>query len=1322
MTKIVRSGQTGSFDNLNSSQGTVRDQVAAITDAIRQLSGNPEIGPGNTINDPLSAPYVLYVNPYIGSDKFVSGSYSTSGSATERIELQRLECGYSPVRPFKTINRAIIEVGIITAKSYYENPLTNTDLVSIILSPGVSSALNGTGTTSVSEWADGKDPTDAELQAFNPSATGGILLPRGATLCNIDLRKTIVRPMTVPAAADELSDASNRRAIFKVTGAGYYFGLTFMDKVGSTSSHHLLDCFQFASKTELDDFYAKIVQAFGGPNNTGNLDNALAVTRTAEYEIVGPRPASGAQTITTDTTLSASPYIFNCSIRSNYGLCGIFADGARPSGFRSMVTAQFTGVSLQRDLSCWQKYAQNQPQQWGNYFTDYEDFINSDPDDVRMNPVRRSFHIRCINDAIIQEVSVFAIGQGIHHWVQSGGEITITNSNSNFGGCAALAEGYKNVAFVSDSNWNVGSIRVATNLTEKRNNVRKIYLGVIDDSVANDATVIKLSVPISESVTVPGVPASLARDGYSLKSNSYIWVENARGLDYRARLTSTAWNPAQPDVINVTAAFDAEDGISPGDEILNAQGFSTGQTWPGIAGARIYIRRLQDVRSIDERKYSLRVNNTNSLSRTPVRDYILQTSLGSSGIVSRISDSAMLTVAIANSVAPEENGVIRSASVELRRSNPTRNWSAGQLYRAGDCVSYQGKKWSCTTENSDSSFSPSKWEQAYVHMESTYNPEDFLKNTQPAIIFDNDTDANDNTATCGYNLSTVWSSDPVIQAQYRSATDYLGVHSFLTSIGFSSANAHTILLPKTSSTRERNPNTPLDGLAAPSGAATGWDNWPVEFRRPSNIRLFGHAWEWAGTLNYTKALPEYQLELGAVNKFTYYFTNKNGGRVYASGFNEEGLLVTPQGLQDLATGNEIAFESIGDSNVPIDEIAFPTFFDQLAANKLTVNSELNLSSSVITGSPNWEGGFGEVLPELPVANTTTRGIIEIATGLEAREFLRDDLVITPKTLIEALGDAVKSVVNLRVSLSASKPVPSTNQLNSTNIYIHPFNGNEIALYSTASLRWQVVRFSGVQTFSMSSASSANTNYDIYLYNNGTALSPVLAVEFVAWNSSTSPPARGSQDGVIVRNGNPARRLVGVVRTTTAGTSTIDLGGTIYGDAAPENPKSSSFPRIYLANYYNIYDARACYFFGTGWNVQTGGWEPAPASIYSTTPRISWVQAGETLVTAFLDIYNNPFSAGNIKIDGAIAYVAPGINNSSDPPNDAFFGECMYDNATATSQWSRSASSSDPDTSSPLRLGLNEIYYLYQQFPGAGGDGKSLINEHPRHGMIVNVKV
>ena len=49
-------------------------QIDALNDAVRQLGGNPEIEGGvSTINDPLSAPYVLHVDAYIGSDKFVSG-------------------------------------------------------------------------------------------------------------------------------------------------------------------------------------------------------------------------------------------------------------------------------------------------------------------------------------------------------------------------------------------------------------------------------------------------------------------------------------------------------------------------------------------------------------------------------------------------------------------------------------------------------------------------------------------------------------------------------------------------------------------------------------------------------------------------------------------------------------------------------------------------------------------------------------------------------------------------------------------------------------------------------------------------------------------------------------------------------------------------------------------------------------------------------------------------------------------------------------------------------------------------------------------------
>lgn len=1291
-------------------QQRAKEQLSAVVDGLKQLVGDANIAFGNTEPaDPLNSPYILYVNPYIGSDRFVAGSYNSfeepagatadaiSAAKRRRLDNQRLACGYSPQRPFKTLNRAIIETGIITAKSYYEAPLGNNDLVSIVLSPGAMNVLNGNGTSLVPEWEDGKIPTDAELQAFNPVATGGILLPRGCSVVAVssDLRKTILRPLSVPSPADEASDTSNRRSIFKVTGTGYYWGLTFMDKVGFASSHHLLHCFEFGSQAELDEFYTKIRAAFGGANNTGGLDPALAVTRNAEFEIVGPRPASGNQDINTDTTVSASPYIFNCSIRSNYGLCGVFADGAKPNGFRSMVLAQFTGVSMQRDLSCWQKYQSNQEPAWGSYFTSYADYINSDPNDVRMHPLRRSFHIRAINDAIMQEVSVFAIGQAIHHWVQSGGELTITNSNSNFGGCAALAQGYKNVAFAADSNWNVGSIRVATNLAEKRNNVRKIYLGTVAATTANNATTITLVEALEPGLNNPLI---LERDGYSLPAGSYIWVENPRGADYRALLATTPWSGANADRIVVTAAFQNEDDTTPGQAITNAQGFDTGQTWPPLAGARIYIRRLQDVRTIDERRYSLRCNSTAARARTPVRDYVLQTTPGTGGIVSVIPDNQLLVVAEASNVAAQGSGVQRSASVEIRRMNADNLWTSGNLYRPGDTVRYINKSWSCKTRNIDIIFDPNKWEQAYVHMEEAYRPEDYWKNTQPTIIFDNDSDPNDQTLTCGYNLTTVWETDAVIQRQYRSAVDYLGVHSLLVSLGFSAANAHTILLPMVKATRERNPQSGLDGIAAPTGAANAWNNWAIQFRRPSNIRLFGHAWEWSGFLNYTKSLPEYQLDLGPINKFTYFFTNQNGGRVYGSGFNEEGFLVTPQGLQNLATGTEISFEAIGEPEIPIDEVAFPTNFDQLSANKLLVNTETNLNG-VVRGSPSWDGGYGGVLPPLPNATPTQRGIIQLATGQEVQEFLREDLAVTPATLIEALGDAVKSVVNLRLSLSSSSAVPSGSQLNATSLFLHPYNGNEVALFSQALQRWQLIRFTGVQNFSLATANLANTNYDIYIYNRGTTLNPIIGIEYVAWNNDQTPPTRDNQNGILVRNGNPARRLIGVLRTTSAGTSTMDLGGTILG------VNSASFPKLYLSNLYNLYDARAVYFFGDRWNQPVSSWSVVPPSVYAIAPRVSWVQSSNTLVTAFLDIYNNPQEGGNPSFNGAIAYVAPGINTISGPPEDAFYGECQHENSTAGSQWARS-----------LNSGLNSIYYLYRQID------ISAINEHPAHGMIVIVKI
>ena len=1017
MAKIVRGGQTGSLDHINSSQATFRAQISALADAVRQLGGNAEIGTGAITNDPLNAPYVLYVNPYTGSDTFVGGNYSTGGSATQRIELQRLECGYSEARPFKTINRAIIEAGIITAKSFYESPLTNNDLVSIILAPGVYTIYNGTGATSVAEWAATKNPTTDELAEFNPVLTGGVILPRGVSLCGLDLRKTILRPHAVPAVADEAVDAANRRAIFKVTGTGYYFGFSFMDKAGSTSSHHLLHAFEFAGQTELDSFYTKIRQAFGGANNTGGLDNTLAVSRTSEYEIVGPQPPAGSQTVNTDTTLSASPYIFNCSIRSNYGLCGVYADGAKTSGFRSLVIAQFTGVSLQRDLSCWQKYDSGQDTKWSSsYFTDYADYISTAPDNVRMHPSRRSFHIRAVNNAVIQEVSVFAIGQGVHHWTQSGGEITITNSNSNFGGCAAISEGYRTVATAGDSDWTISRLRVATNLTDKQNNVQRIYLGTISAVTSNTIT---LTNALGESTTVPGVPDVVASKGYTFRNGSRVWVENPLGADWSSTFTSSAWSNATPAVLNIGAALQNQDGDAPAvvDNVSSA------------VGKRVYIRRLVDTRTPDERRYSLRLNNTAQGRRTPVRDYVLQVDVGGTSINSELSTSQVLTVTQTGKLPVSGQGVYSSVEVVLRRGNTSVTWASGGLYKRGDTVKRNGKHFTCIQDNGDTNFDAAKWQESFVHMPSDYNTEDFYKNEVPIVTFDNDTAITEESTTLGYNLTTVWTTDSLIQAQYRAGADYKALHLLLTALGFTSNQAHAILVPKPAASRERDPSSSTDmGGYVPSGAANALANWPVEFRRPSVIRLFGHAWEWAGYLNYTKAIPNYQGDLSPQNKFTYYFTDVDGGRVYATGFNEEGFQVSPRGLEDLATGNTLTVEDLGSSDVTIQ--AQTKFKDATLEGQTKISGALDLAD---VNSLEWPSTFN--------ATTTQAGVGEIASIDE----LKNAPNVSTDSALNSAGSQFVTAAGLNFWKSYNRIL--TQRETSADFYVVPDNAVVGGTYS-----------------------------------------------------------------------------------------------------------------------------------------------------------------------------------------------------------------------------------------------------------------------------------
>ena len=75
-----------------------------------------------------------------------------------------------------------------------------------------------------------------------------------------------------------------------------------------------------------------------------------------EIKTVGVDVQNAFVTVETDTVNGASPYIFNISLRSVFGMNGMHAEGSKATGFRSMVVAQFTGVSLQKDDRAFVKY------------------------------------------------------------------------------------------------------------------------------------------------------------------------------------------------------------------------------------------------------------------------------------------------------------------------------------------------------------------------------------------------------------------------------------------------------------------------------------------------------------------------------------------------------------------------------------------------------------------------------------------------------------------------------------------------------------------------------------------------------------------------------------------------------------------------------------------------------------------------------------------------------------------------------------------------------------------------------------------------------
>ena len=478
--------------------------------------------------------------------------------------------GNSPNRPFKSIQRALIEAARFSYKSGQFNDTFES--FSIVLypgdyvidnRPGINASgqafipndileLSASSDVDLIDAAGNVNPNNV-LYKFN-SVEGGVIVPRGTSIVGMDLRKTKLRPLYVP---DPASASVPTSAVFRVTGGCYFWQFSFFDGISQgvykdyaqpsassppTYSHHKLTCFEYAdgkntlstvngtdgnalSVNDLQLYYQKVAKAWEdipdstsvisadelqarveenrivGPNTAGpktissivtdfvstNVFTTTAEVTTADahgfsvgtpvllegvsgtdasrfngsffisaiptpttfrYTIKNPatgapsgNPTAGGSTVKVevDNVDSSSPYIFNISLRSTWGMQGMHADGSKATGFKSMVVAQFTGVSLQKDDNAFIK--------WDG--SAYIAGSHVDGDSIYKADYR-NFHVKCSNDSVIQAVSVFAVGFAVHFVAESGGDQSITNSNSNFGSCALRAKGFKTGSFTQD--------------------------------------------------------------------------------------------------------------------------------------------------------------------------------------------------------------------------------------------------------------------------------------------------------------------------------------------------------------------------------------------------------------------------------------------------------------------------------------------------------------------------------------------------------------------------------------------------------------------------------------------------------------------------------------------------------------------------------------------------------------------------------------------------------------------------------------------------------------------------------------------------------
>ena len=195
------------------------------------------------------------------------------------------------------------------------------------------------------------------------------------------------------------------------------------------------------------------------------------------------------------------------------------------------------------------------------------------------------------------------------------------------------------------------------------------------------------------------------------------------------------------------------------------------------------------------------------------------------------------------------------------------------------------------------------------------------------------------------------------------------------------------------------------------------------------------------------------------------------------------------------------------------------------ANDSTVTVPLNqlltLLNNIANGAQNLEQmRFAELgaTPSTPGAN-----LWKIYFRSGGLYILDDTGVETAIPLVQ--GSVSPALCGGRATLTSGTPVTVTDVTAATTIYFTPFLHEEISLYTGST--WERLTFA--ETSLSLSGLAADTNYDVFGYNN----SGTLALTAVAWtNGTTRATALTTQNGVRVQSGNTTRKYLFSFRTTS----------------------------------------------------------------------------------------------------------------------------------------------------------------------------------------------